>query len=85
VQKQNKTKKRKLKFTGHTCNSAAQQDKILPTDRQKEAVIPGESKTLDCPLVVGDGAKTSSILNIPNADEASATATTASCRCQASV
>lgn len=52
---------------------------ILLTGRKKEAIIPGESETLHCPTMVGDGIKTHSILNVPNANEALATITTASC------
>lgn len=52
---------------------------ILLTSREKEAIIPGESKTLHRPSVVGDGITASSILDIPNADEASATITANSC------
>lgn len=52
---------------------------ILLTGRKKEAIIPGESETLHCPTMVGDGITTHSILNVPNANEAPATITTASC------
>lgn len=52
---------------------------VLQTSREKEAIIPGENETLHCPLVVGDGIMTSSFLDVPNADEAPATITAASC------
>lgn len=51
----------------------------LLTSREKEAIIPGESKTLHRPPVVGDGITTSSTQDIPNADEALATIAAASC------
>ena len=52
---------------------------ILLTNREKEAIVPGESETLHCPSVEGDGLATSSSLDIPNADEAPATVTAACC------
>lgn len=54
---------------------------IWLTDREKEAVIPGESETLHCPLVVGDGIATTSVLDIPNADKAPVAVTATSCWC----
>lgn len=52
---------------------------ILLTDREKETIVPGKSKTLHRPSVVGDGIMTSFILDVPNADEAPATVTAAGC------
>ena len=52
---------------------------ILLTNRDKEAIIPGESQTLHCSSVVGDGLMTSSGLDIPNANEASSAINAACC------
>lgn len=42
----------------------------------------GESETLHCPLMIGDGIATNSILNVPNQDDAPAVVTVVSCRHQ---
>lgn len=52
---------------------------MVLTDREEEAIIPRESKTLHCPSMVRDGMTTSATLNVPNADEALATIATPSC------
>lgn len=49
------------------------------TNREEKAIIPGESKTLHCPPVVGYGISTSSFLDVPNADEALLLITAACC------
>lgn len=52
---------------------------VLLTNREQEAIIFRKSKTLHRPSVVGDGALTSSILDVPNTDEALVTVATTSC------
>lgn len=54
---------------------------IWLTGRKKESIIPGESQTLHCSPVVGDGITTNPILDIPNADEAPVTITATRCWC----
>lgn len=50
------------------------------TNRQKEAIVPGESQTLHRPRMVSDGNTAFFVEKIPYADEAPAAVATASCR-----